>query len=154
MYRRRPMKVSTQPYSRAWLRTCSRYVVTAWEVAEVRVNERVRILAAHARVARETEVAQAVHDAEVDDLGDAAHVRRDILRSHRVDLGRGAAMDVLAALERGDELGLAGDVRQHPQLHLRVVGAHQTLPGVGMERAADPLSPLRSHRDVLQVRVR
>ena len=53
-----------------------------------------------------------------------------------------------------DQLLLTGDVREHAQLHLRVVGADEALPLVGVEGATDPLPPLGAHRDVLQVRIR
>ena len=88
------------------------------EIAEVRIDERVGVLAAHPRVAREPEVAQPVDHTEVDHLGDASHVRRDGVGLDRVHLGSGAPVDVLAALECLDELLLAGHVGEHAQLHL------------------------------------
>ena len=70
------------------------------------------------RFSDEPERRDAVDDPEVDHLRDVAldlRQRRRILAEH---LGRGARVDVLAALERLAQLRLAGDVREDPQLDL------------------------------------
>jgi hypothetical protein len=112
------------------------------------------ILAAHAGVAGEPEIAQPIHHAEVDHLGDPPHIRRDVLRSDGIHLRSSATVDVLAALERLDQLLFSRDVGEHAQLHLRVIGADETLPFVSVESAPDPLPPLGAHWNVLQVGVR
>ena len=63
-------------------------------------------------------------------------------------------MDVLAAQEDLLQRGLVGDVGEHAQLDLRVVGRDQHVPGRGLEAAADLAPELGAHRDVLHVRVR
>ena len=62
-----------------------------------------------------------------------------------------ARMDVLAGCEGGQQGRLVGQVRQHPQLDLRVVGGHQQVPGLGHERLAHGTAEPAAHRDVLQV---
>ena len=62
-------------------------------------------------------------------------------------------MDVVAALERLDQRLVAGHVREHAQLDLRVVGGNQDVARVGDERAADLAPELGADRDVLQVRI-
>ena len=123
------------------------------EAREVLLDEQLRCLLVHAGVARQAEVGEPVDHAEVDDLGDPALIRCHHLRRHVVHLGSGAAVDVLAALERSDELRLAADVGEHAKLDLGIVGAHQLLTRVGDERVADPLPPGGAHRHVLQVGV-
>ena len=73
-------------------------------------------------------------------LGDAEHLRR------------GDGVDVEAAFERVDEARVLGEVREHAQLDLRVVGGEQAAAVVGDERAAELAAVGRAHRDVLQVR--
>ena len=62
-------------------------------------------------------------------------------------------MDVVAARERVDQRLVAGQVREHAQLDLRVVGGDQHVPGLGDEGAADLAADLGADRDVLQVRI-
>ena len=56
--------------------------------------------------------------------------------------------------ERLAQLRLAGDVREDPQLDLRVVGRESREPGLGDEGAADLAAELGADRDRLEVRVR
>ena len=49
--------------------------------------------------------------------------------------------------------GSLGQVREHAELDLRVVGRDQHVAGVGDERAADLAAELGADRDVLQVRI-
>ena len=63
-------------------------------------------------------------------------------------------VDVLAARERLAQLRLAGDVREDPQLDLRVVGREQPVALLGDEGRADLAPELGADRDRLQVRVR
>ena len=66
----------------------------------------------------------------------------------------GAVVDVLAAAERVDERFLAGHVREHAQLDLRVVGRDQDVARRGDERTPNLAAELGADRDVLQVRIR
>ena len=78
---------------------------------------------------------------------------RERRRVHAEHLGRGRAVDVLAARERLAQLRLARDVREDPQLDLRVVGREQPVALLGDERRADLAAELGADRDRLQVRV-
>ena len=68
-------------------------------------------------------------------------------------LQRRAVVDVLAGAERLDQRLFAGQVREHAQLDLRVVGGDQHVARRGDERAPDLAAELGADRDVLQVRV-
>ena len=63
-------------------------------------------------------------------------------------------MDVLVALERLAQLGLAGDVGEDAQLDLRVVRRDEPVARLGHEGGADLASELGADGDRLQVRVR
>ena len=102
---------------------------------------------------REAERAHAVHQAEVDRLRGATLVRVDLLLRHAEHFGRGRAVHVLAAVERGQQAGVAGQVRHDAQLDLRVVRGDD-LPALRRdERLADAPAFLGADRDVLQVRI-
>ena len=112
-------------------------------------------LARDVQVAREAEVADAVDDAEVDGLRMAAQLRRDFLQGDAEDLGGRARVDVLAALERIDEVLVARHVREQAQLDLRVVGRQKVVVSLArLKQRADHAPFLRAHGDVLEVRVR
>ena len=61
-------------------------------------------------------------------------------------------MHVGAALERVDQTGIVGEVREHAQLDLRVVGGEQPAAFVGDERAPQLATARGAHRHVLEVR--
>src|SRR5439155_24712658 len=63
-------------------------------------------------------------------------------------------MDVLAARERFAQLRLARDVREDPQLDLRVIGGNQLPAGPGYECRPDLAPELGADRDRLQAGVR
>jgi hypothetical protein len=65
------------------------------------------------------------------------------------DRACGAIVHIVPALERRDQPGIAGKVRHHPQLDLRVVGADQHRARRRDERLSNPAAALGSHRDVL-----
>ena len=113
-----------------------------------------RLLARDLEVLGEAERRDPVDDPEVDHLRDRALRRGQLGRLDAEHLGRGRRVDVLAALERLAQLRLAGDVREDPQLDLRVVGREQLVPRLGDERGADLAAELGADRDRLQVRVR
>ena len=68
-------------------------------------------------------------------------------------LQRGLLVDVVAAPERLDQRFLVGEVRQHPQLDLRVVRRNQHVTGSAMKARRISRPSSRANRDVLQVRV-
>ena len=55
--------------------------------------------------------------------------------------------------ERVDQRRVLGQVREHAELDLRVVGRDQHVARLGDERAADLAAELGADRDVLQVRI-
>jgi hypothetical protein len=62
-------------------------------------------------------------------------------------------VDVLAGGEGPDQAGVVGEVGDHPQLDLVVVGHEQLEAGSGDEGAAELAPLLGAHRDVVQVRL-
>ena len=84
----------------------------------------------------------------------APHLRRDRLGRRAHDLRGGARVDVLPPLERLDQGRLLREVREDPQLDLRVVGGHEAPPVLRDERLADAPAELGADRDVLEIRVR
>ena len=64
-----------------------------------------------------------------------------------------AVVEVGAFPERVDEDRILGEVREHAELDLRVVGRDQDVARIGDEGAADLAAERRADRDVLQVRV-
>ena len=124
------------------------------EPREVGVDVGLRLLARDLEVLREPERRDAVDDPEVDHLRDRALAGRQRRRIDAEHLGRGRAVDVLAARERLAQLRLAGDVREDAQLDLRVVGREQLRALLGDERRADLAPEVGADRDRLQVRAR
>ena len=82
-------------------------------------------LARGAQLPRQPEGGGAVGNGEVDDLRHAPHLARHLLRRHAEDAAGGGGVQVLAAAEDLDQRLVAGDVRQHAQLDLRVVRRQQ-----------------------------
>ena len=124
------------------------------EARQVRVDVGLRLLPRDLEVLREPERRDAVDDPEVDHLGHVALVFRQRGRILREHLGSGRGVDVLAALERLPQLRLAGDVREDPQLDLRVVGRDELAAGLGDEGGTDLPAEVGADRDRLQVRIR
>ena len=131
------------------------------QVGPVLIDEALRLLPRQTGIAREPVRLHAVDDPEVDRLGDAAHVRRDLFPGDAMDQGRRHAVDILAPRERIDQERLAAHVRQQPQLDLRIVGGDQhriieepeLRAVIGDERAPHAPPQLGADRDVLQVRI-
>ena len=118
---------------------------------EIRVDVGARLAWRDAELARQAEAADAVDDAEIDRLGPPPRHRVHPLHRDAEHLGRGARVDVLAAREALAQRRHVGDMRQQPQLDLRIVGRHQQVPRLGDEGAADAAAFLGADRDVLQV---
>ena len=106
-----------------------------------------------ADVLRQRERALAVQQRVVDHLRDAAQVVRVPAAVGAEDLHRGPLVEIDALAERVDEHRLLGEMREHAELDLRVVGRNQHVAGIGDERAADLAAERRADRDVLQVRI-
>ena len=58
-------------------------------------------------------------------------------------------MDILAALECCDHILIIGQVGQHPQLDLRIVGVDQLPTGPRCEKAPHPAALLGAYGDIL-----
>ena len=110
-------------------------------------------LAGDAKLLGQTEGALAVDDAEIDGLGLAPHLRSDHLREQAEDLAGGAGMDVFVVGKGVAEDLIPGQVGQHAQLDLGIVGREDH-----MSRRCDEGMPDRRPSsvrigNVLQVRV-
>src|SRR6185369_352653 len=98
--------------------------------------------------------ALAVDRGEVDRLGTAAHVGRDLFRWDAEDERSRLSVNVPAPLERLDERRIAREVRHEAQLDLRVVGNEEHPALARHEATPDRFAALSAHRDVLEVRLR
>ncbi len=103
---------------------------------------------------RQSPGGDAVDDPEVDHLRARALVLGNLVERDVVDLRRDRLVDVLARFERGDERGVLRQMRQDPQLDLRIVSGDQLMMLWSDKRLADLATDLRADRDVLEVRVR
>ena len=97
-------------------------VADAGEALKVRLDVVARLLAADAQLVREAERRDAVDDAEVDRLGAAAHLARHVLHRHAEHFRCRHRVNVEAFGEGLLQLRNVGDVREHAQLDLRIVG--------------------------------
>ena len=120
---------------------------------EVALNELGGLLAGNVQVGGQAEIADAVDNAEVDGLGAGAHLRRDLLNRHAVDLGGRAGVHVLTAGKCIAHRRVARQVREQAQLDLRIVRVHEHASGSRDECAPDFAAHLCAHGDVLQVRL-
>ncbi len=126
----------------------------AGEALEIAVDVVRRLAARDAELRREPEGGDAVDDAEIDRLGAPADHRVHALDRHAEHFRRGHGVDVEPVGEGLDELRDVGDVREHAQLDLAVVGGDELAALLGDEGAADGAALLGAHRDVLQVGLR
>ena len=120
---------------------------------KVALDVRRRSLGLDTQVARQTEAAHAVDEAEVDDLGIAALLARHRFGRPAEHLRGGRTVHVDTLGKGPQQRGIAADVRHDSQLDLRVVGASDHAAGrrhEGLAHAA-PFGCL--DRDVLQVGV-
>jgi hypothetical protein len=152
--RRRPSRLVDVAVALGLLDRAGDEVLHEREAREVGVDVLLRLLARDLEVLGEAEGRDPVDDPEVDHLRDRALRRGQLRRLDAEHLGRGRGVDVLPALERLAELRLAGDVREDPQLDLRVVGGDEARARLRDERRADLAPELRADRDRLEVRAR
>ena len=123
---------------------------------EVGLDEGSGLFARDAFAEGEAVFAEAVEDAEVEDLGPASHLGRHLVQGDAEDLRGGRRVDVLVALEGADERGVLRDVGHDAQLDLGVVGGEELrlLSDVaGDESAADLSADIAADGDVLQIGV-
>ena len=119
----------------------------ARESRQVGVDQFLRLVARDAEVLGEPERRDAVDDPEVDHLRGVALTAAQLRLRDAEHLRRSRRVDVLPAGERLAEDGLAGDVREDPELDLAVVRGQQASL-VGDERRADALpEPVRTGID-------
>ena len=95
----------------------------------------------------------AIHHAVVDCLGDAAVLVRLQGGRHSENFLRRAGMYVLVAREGLDQQRFFGDMRQHPQLDLRVICGNQLPTGLAHKGGANQHPVFIPDGDILQVRV-
>ena len=100
---------------------------------------------------RQTVCLLAVHDAEVHRLGAAAQLRGHLVNSDTEHARGGLGMEVLALVEGTHQMLVAREVRQQPQLDLRVVDGHKDRALLHRERLFDRMAQLGASGDVLQV---
>ena len=123
------------------------------EALEVRVEDLGRLVRGDAEALAEPVGLHAVGEAVVHDLGEAALRVVDLRpRSTPNTFAAVVGVHVGAALERVDQAGILGEVREHPQLDLRVVGGEEPPAVVGDERLAHLAAVGGAHRHVLEVR--
>ena len=122
------------------------------EAAEVPVHDLVGLVDARRQPAGEPERLHAVDQPVRDHLRPVPLDAGDVVGREAVDAGRDGPVDVRAGRERGDEPGVAGQVGEHAQLDLVVVGDEETAALGRHERPPELLAGLGPRRDVVQVR--
>ena len=125
--------------------------LTAGKPLEVAVDELLCLLLRYLEAVGEAVRRQAVDDAVVDHLGLGPGAGIGLAPQ---DLRGRGGVHVLAAAEDVLQHLLVRDVREQPQLDLRVVRGDQAVALLGHEAGADLAPQLRADRDVLEVRVR
>ena len=101
----------------------------------------------------EAERAHPVEDAEIDHLRLPPHVGIHHLGEDAEDVGRGPAVDVFAVGKCPSQRLVAGEVREDPELDLRIIGGEDLPAGRRDERLPDPFALEGPDRNVLQIRV-
>ena len=114
-------------------------------------DEGLRGIARDARTCGQTKVAHAVGDAEVDHLRHGALIGVHVGGWLPEHAGGGRTVNILSGGEGGDQVLVAGDVRQDAQLDLAIVRRHQGVPLLGNEGVADLAAEGGANWDVLQV---
>ena len=97
-------------------------VVYAGIFGEISIYKLAALLAAEARLLRYAVRRQAVDYAEVKHFGNAAHFRINFVQRRLKHQRRRGCVNVLAAAKGFQQSGITGQMRQHPQLNLGVIG--------------------------------
>ena len=95
------------------------------EALQVAGDEFLALFAGDVEPVGEAEAGQPVDDPEVDHLRLRALADVDLVAADLEDLGGGGGVDVFAGVEDVFQHRLVGDVGEHPQLDLAVVGGEQ-----------------------------
>src|SRR5277367_3059846 len=120
---------------------------------EISVNELLAFGGRDAETLCKSASGEAVDDAEVDDFGLAAMIRRDHQRRHAEDLRSGERVNVVTASVGFEQQRVTGIVRQQAQFNLRIVGGEQHMAGFGGERRANFATEFGADGNVLQIGV-
>ena len=123
------------------------------EPGEVALDELVGLLLGDVEPVGHPPGREPVNNPVVDHLRFRSHAGVDLVRRHPKHTTGRRGVHVLALSEDLLERVLARDVRQEPQLDLRVVGAGQEVAGLGDEARPDLPAQLGPDRDVLEVGV-
>ena len=120
-------------------------------LGEVGVYELAALLPGEARLLGNAVGRQPVDDAEVQHLGDPAHLGVNFVNGNLEHQGCGGGMDILASLEGFQQPRVLGQVGQHPQLDLGIVSGEKLPVGraIGNESAANLSAQLGTNGDVL-----
>ena len=105
------------------------------------------------QVRSQTEIADAVDDAEIDGFRAGTHLWRDFVERHAVDLRRRSGVNVLPKREGFAHRFVAGKMGEQTQFDLRVIRIDEYAACRGDERAADFAPHRRAHGDILQIRL-
>jgi len=122
------------------------------EAGEVALDEVVGLALRDVEAVSHPVGGEPVDNPVVDHLRLGTHPGVNLVRGHVEDAHRRGGVHVLPAFKDLLEHVLTGDLRQQPQLHLRVIGADQQVARLRDEAGADLPSERGPDRDVLQVR--
>ena len=112
-------------------------------------------LPAAAQLYRQTKIADAVHDAEVDRLGPAPHLLGHLVQRHTEDLAGRPGVHILIFPEGLQHQGILCHMSQNTQLNLRVIAGHEpVITGRGNKQCPDLPTDIRTGGDILQIGVR
>ena len=120
---------------------------------EVALDDVRRFALLQSEAVSETESREAVGDAVVDHLRDVALAARDLRRRDAERLAGDAGVEILARFEARAQHRIAGDVGEHAQLDLRIIGTQELPARLGNERLADLRTDGRADGNVLQIGV-
>ena len=118
---------------------------------QIVLEEGVRFLHGHADILGKAVCALAVHDTEVDSLGRGAQPGRHLALRDAVDLGGGAAVDVLAVQKGLLHMRVPGDMRQNAQFDLAVIRIYQHTAWLCNKVGAQLAAQLGADGDILQI---
>ena len=120
---------------------------------EITFDVLLRLAARDTKLSRQTESAHAVHQAEIDCLRGAPLIGVDLVRRHAEYFRGRRTMHVLVAMKRGEQAGVAGQMRHDTQLNLRIIRRKNLVAWRRDKCLTDAAAFLGAYRDVLQIRV-